>query len=377
MSRDAGDKSFLPIVRLLTINIVVCACLLEIGLRVQQKLGPLYNLDLHYKALMPAPSETLNHAPQAATFWDDNGIRMLDVPNREPCNTRVLFLGDSFMQGVRPTREGDGYLPTKSSDTVPVQVRHFYRELTARNLCVFNAGLVSYAPSIYVPQAKRLIPLLRPDLVVIDIDESDIWDDFYRYRLLTVRDASGSISAVRPSETLVRFYRGLAQSTNKTSYIQRLVAKLYFTRVEFPRLTANSSRGRPIDNQFLARLSEAEVRKDHAAEIAYFKETLDDLTNSVISLMGGPHGLVYIHHPRLQHLRATGAVFNNIVAQTVAAVAADHHVRFYDATHDLKSAFGGEPEKYYFPKDVHFNPLGTSMYAKTVAQFLAGEPPKD
>ena len=377
MSRRPFSTSVLSIVSLLAINVLVAACLLEIALRLQQKFGPIYNLDLHFENLMPGLSEKLNHAPQAGTLWDGNGIRILDEPNREPCFKRVLFLGDSFMEGVIPTRDGTSYLPTESSDTIPVQVRRFYRELTLHNLCVFNAGLAAYSPSIYVPQAKRLIPLLRPDLVVIDVDESDIWDDFYQYRVLTVRDLSGSIVAVRPSENAVRFYRGLAQSTNKLFYIERLIAKLYFTRVEFPGSLANSSSGRPIDNQFLARLSEAEVRKDHAAEIAYFKMTLDDLTNTVITLMGSPHDLFYIHHPRIQHIRTTGVVFNNIVAETIRKVAADHHVRFYDATDDLKSAFGGEPEKYYFPRDVHFNPLGTSMYGEAVAKFLVRELPKD
>jgi hypothetical protein len=365
--------SFLSIARLVAINIIVCLCLLEIALRVQQKLGPLYDLDLHFQEMMPELSEQLNHVPQVGTLWDSNGIRILDQPNREPCFKRVLFLGDSFMEGVKLTPEG--YVPTSSSDTVPVQVRHFYRELTRRNLCVFNAGFGSYAPSIYVPQAKRLVPLIKPDLVVIDVDETDIWDDFYRYRKLTVRDANGSIIAVRPSPLGIRFNQGLVASTQKLFYVHRFLAKLYFTRVEFPKLVA--AQERPSDNLALAKLSGTELRTDHAAEVAYFNTTLEDLTTTVVSLMGGPDALIYIHHPHLQHLRATGEVFNNVVAESVSEVAARHGVRFYDAAPALRSAFGGEPEKYYIPNDMHFNPAGTRMYGMAVAKWLAAELTKD
>lgn len=356
----------------MAINIVVFVCLLEVALRVQQRLGPLYDLDLHFQALMPELSLELNHAPQGGTLWDRNGIRIMDKPNREPCFKRVLFLGDSFMEGVRLTPEG-GYVPTASSDTVPARVRHFYHELTARNLCVFNGGFGSYSPSIYVPQAKILIPLLKPELVVIDVDETDIWDDFNRYRKLAVRDRNGSITAVRPTPTAIRFYRGLVESTSKLLYVHRLFAKLYFTRFEFPKLAAQSAQSRPDDNLALAKLSETAIRADHAAEIAYFKMMLEDLTTTVISLVGGSEGLVYIHHPHLEHLRETGAVFNNVVAESVAEVAEHHHVRFYDATEDLKSAFGGEPENYYVPNDMHFNSAGTRIYGMAVAKYLTGE----
>jgi lysophospholipase L1-like esterase len=66
-------------------------------------------------------------------------------------------------------------------------------------------------------------------------------------------------------------------------------------------------------------------------------------------------------------------VFNNVVAETLTQVANAHDVRFYDAANDLKSAFGSEPGKYYFPDDMHFNPAGTRMYGMVVARFLVGE----
>src|SRR5712691_9304760 len=93
-------------------------------------------------------------------------------------------MGDSFMEGLGP------------SDTVPVHVKHFFAQASGRQLCVFNSACSSYSPSIFVPQAKKLIPLLKPDIVVVDVDETDLFDDYHRYRELVTRDDAGWIAAV-------------------------------------------------------------------------------------------------------------------------------------------------------------------------------------
>jgi hypothetical protein len=101
---------------------------------------------------------------------------------------------------------------------------------------------------------------LKPDFVIIDVDETELWDDYYRYRALVVRDDGGSISAVRPTPLNVWFHEGLVQSADKALYVHRLASKLYFAKVEFPRLYAQYWSGEPNDGFSLSRLSEAELR---------------------------------------------------------------------------------------------------------------------
>jgi hypothetical protein len=216
-----------------------------------------------------------------------------------------------------------------------------------------------------------LVPLVHPDVVVIDVDETDLWDDYYRYRELAARDATGSIVAVRATPINVRFVRGLLESTRKPLYLHRLIAKLYFTRVEFPELLRYSNETRPADNLMLSKMTEAEARRDHGAEIEYFRMTLDDMTTTVLATMGGPKGLVLIHHPHLGHLRSAGVAFNNVVSATLQDVARRQGVDYYDATEDLRKAFGPEPEKYYIPDDMHFNADGTRAFGIAVAKHLA------
>jgi hypothetical protein len=352
------------------VNIVVTIGLLEIVLRVQQRVGPLYDLDFHPETMMIERSEELNHVPIPGEYWDRDGIRRMDEPNAARCSPTILFLGDSFMQGVQRGHDGN-IIASFPSDTVPIHVRDFFRQSLGKEVCVVNAGYSSYSPSIFVPQAKKLIPRLKPDIVVIDVDETDLYDDYYRYRQLVTRDAAGSIIAVRASPINVQFIRGLRESTNKTLYLHRLLSKLYFTRIEFPRLLARYERDRPSDGFWVSKLPADKAKEEFGEGIAYFKRTLDDLTQTVVLLMGKPDALVYIHHPHLEHLSANGAVFNDIVSETLREVASRHGVKYHDFVPDLKAEFGAEPRQYYIPNDMHLNAAGTRAYGIAVAQFLA------
>jgi hypothetical protein len=125
------------------------------------------------------------------------------------------------------------------------------------------------------------------------------------------------------------------------------------------------------DGFWVSRAPIAEARERYAAAIAYFAATLEDLTHTVVSLMGRQQGLIYIHHPHLENLHTKGEVFNNIVSDTIGEVAARHNVRHYDATDDLKTTFSAAPERYYIPNDMHFNASGLNAYSDAVAKYLA------
>lgn len=355
-----GKRSKLrAIILVVAVNVLLTAALFEIVLRVQQQLGPIYDLSPSREAMSVELSDVLNHVPAPGPDVEADGIRKLDKPNADGCGPKLVFMGDSFMQGLGRV------------DNIPYHVRHYFQQSLHRELCVFNAGVSSYSPSTFIPQAKKLIPLLKPDFIIIDVDETDLWDDYYRYRHLVMRDDAGSVVAVRPTPLGIWFYDGLVKSTDKTLYLHRLVSKLYFTRIEFPRLYELYWSGKPNDNLWLSRLPEAAARSSHGPAIAYFQAMLEDLTQTVVSRMGTADAVVYIHHPHLQHLGAPGVVFNNIVADTVREVASRHRVRFYDATEDLKTEFGAEAQKYYIPNDVHFNAAGTRAYGIAVAKYLA------
>lgn len=353
-------------VLIVAVNIVLALALIEVALRLQQAFGPLYDLDVKPDAHAWGLSDELNHTlPPSQTEWDADGIRRMRVPNSTQCAPKLLFTGDSFMQGLG------------IDDTIPVHVRSYFHDVLRREICAINAGTSSYSPSIYVVQARKLIPKVKPDVAIIDVDETDLWDDYYRYRHLVVRDRSGSIVAVRRTPLGEEFRLGVAAATAKPLYLQRLFAKLYFTRIVYPRLSAEYRRNMQQDGFWVSRPPIAEARQRYGAAIAYFAATLQDLTETVTKLMGGPHGLIYIHHPHLENLHSSGEVFNNIVSDTIRDVAARNNVRYYDATDDLKLQFGSAPERYYIANDMHFNERGLKAYSLAVSKYLATTIPGD
>ena len=348
------------------INLVLTLALIEIVLRAQQAWGPLYDLDIKHDAGGFGLSDELNHTfLPTESDWNADGIRRMKVPNAATCAPRLLFMGDSFMQGLG------------TDDTIPVDVRGYFHDVLHRDVCVINAGASSYSPSIYVPQAKKLITKVKPDVVIIDVDETDLWDDYYRYRQLVVRDGSGSIVAVRRTPLADDFRRGLAVASEKSLYLHRLFAKLYFTRIVYPRLSAQYRQNMEQDGFWVSRAPVAQARQQYGAAIAYFAATLQDLTETVTRLTGSPQSLIYIHHPHLENLRTGRESFNNVVSKTIREVAARNNVRYYDATDDLKVAFGAAPERYYIAHDMHFNERGLKAYSDAVAKYLATAVPGD
>src|SRR5258707_11301808 len=104
--RRGPEIRTLRIVRVVAINTIVIACLSEITLRVQQKVGPLIDLEIGDGSLMAGLSDELNHIPVPDNSWDREGIRTMDEPNPKQCSQRILFMGDSFMQGTQQTAAG-------------------------------------------------------------------------------------------------------------------------------------------------------------------------------------------------------------------------------------------------------------------------------
>jgi len=109
--------------------------------------------------------ETL-HAPRAEAF-------------------RVMFLGDSFTWG-----------PASPEDSFPHQVEEMFQKGTVLgvpklDVQSFNLGMASYSPSIYGVVLRDYAPELKPHLVVVSVDDSDLQDDLV-YSAMVVRDGASS-----------------------------------------------------------------------------------------------------------------------------------------------------------------------------------------
>ena len=354
--------------------LLLCLVAVELGLRLQQWLGPLYDLALKGETL-DWYSDVVNHKPvphQLQRFegeviygshagftytleYDDNGVRQpVSTGAHADCRAKasILFMGDSFMQGY------------DVAHSVPERVA---QDLAAKQgICstAYNAGFTSYSPAIFVPLARRLMPVVKPDYVVVDIDETDLTDDVYRYESLIVRNAAGENVGVRASPTNADISRRLSLAERSPFYIQRLVEKLYVRLMLMPRIAANQP-----DVFRFARDKERDLETKYRAELSIFRRNIAELIGVLAKGLPATSRIVFVHHPHLQQLTSQ---WNELLASTVEKVATEHGALFFDATPVLQHKFGDKPQLYYWSGDMHFTFDGLDFYADSVAAFLGG-----
>ena len=357
----------------------------EATLRLQQKLGPIYDLEMASRLdeSLDSYSDTLNHRPAGRAVdvfettdasgkshsyryvieYDADGIRLpRPGPPSPRCRNRksILFFGDSFIQGY------------DERNTVPYHVASEFEARTGLCVAAYNAGYSSYAPSIFIVQANRLIPLLRPDYVVVDIDETDLFDEYVRYRSLIVRDEQGRTVAVRGTPAYSDYVSGLEEIRSRAFYAVRFIEKLYFTRVHMPGLLADFRAKDPLTYSVD---TSPEAVDRYRIELAYFESRVEELAITLLYYLP-PQRVFFIHHPHLQHIRkdTSGRTWHRLVAAVVARVAERHGLNFFDATDPMAQQFGATAESLYWPEDMHFNMEGTRAYAMTVAAHMATLP---
>jgi len=345
---------------------------LEITLRIQQRLGPLTDLEM-VKVDLDFLSDIINHkccnegyflfhkSDWVERTYDKNGIRInrLQPDCAGDCRAfKILFLGDSFMEGL-----DDAY-------TIPNCARQYLQRAYKDHatFIALNAGCTSYSPTIYIPQAKILIPLLKPDFVVVAIDETDMGNDFFDYKRLIVRDVEGNNIAVRRSPPFHAFLSGLYRIKKHPLYLIRFIRKIYHTRLYIPAFTDIYYRNDSRDELRFSRDKNASLEK-YAEEITFFENNLEELAETLINLMGDKGRIFFISHPHLQHLKpdSTGFYWNNFVSESVAKVCQNYGVAFYSLAQDLKDKSEGDSQRYYILEDMHFNRYGIKVYGELVA----------
>lgn len=365
-------------VALAVLSAVVSLAMVEGLLRLQQRMGPL--VDLEFNNISHIPSDVLNHTHAAredwclddsskygaytgyrySNFYDTNGVRIDPLcrpASAEQSAYSVLFFGDSFIEGY------------DLENSVPRHVCKALREgrLRQRAIHVLNAGTSSYSPTIYIAQAKLLIPALRPDLLVVDIDETDLGDDYLRYRDLAVRDDVARITAVRSTPANRQFTEGFLRikQAHYPLYLFR-----FWQRFRHAHLDRQTARARAdikgVDPLMYSSDNAEGAAQRYAVEIAVFEARVDELLSTASALMGGREKVLVAYHPHLQHLQpdARGRFWNTFVRDTLERVARRSGVAFYDATDDLRQEFGASPQAYYWPNDMHFNFEGLAAYAR-------------
>lgn len=351
----------------------------EAFLRLQQVFHPLIDLNFP-KYDLSLLSYELNHKPGLDEDYNADGVqnnrlRPSSYPNA-PKALKVLFMGDSFMHGYPPAQ------------TIPQYVWEDLQQGDFKNqpLLFWNAGYSSYAPLVYIVQAKKLIPKYQPDIIVLDIDETDLVDDFALYKKLVKRDSEGKVAAVWPSYSYESRVKGYVALKRQPSFTIRLFgmwlhkARMYFLFRSYHGKEKAKYYRDPMSDQnakFSFNLAPGFDRDENAWEIyaperESFREDLNELMTTLIEQMGDPRKILLLYHPQLYQLTPDPRAFlwRPIVPGLLKEASEKFHIDFYDASQDLKREFGDRPDKFYREWDMHFYPNGMQAYSRFIAAKL-------
>ena len=166
-----------------------------------EKLYPLTSDDLlHHKwtpELISIDSD--RSVPYTLYINKQSWVEQYDVQIKKPENTyRIFYIGDSNTQGVVAPEK-------KMVEIVEKRLNEIYAPRGNR-IEVINTGTSSYSIILYYLLIKNRILQYSPDMVVINIDMTDVPND-YTYKKSAVFDSNGDPVAIPQSrDTFNKYY---------------------------------------------------------------------------------------------------------------------------------------------------------------------------
>ena len=339
-------KTFLLKLAAVAIGIFISLVMTEIFLRVQN----FVQLDNFSNQ---SPWSNVFHHGQEDFTVKEYGLNCNDG------KIKLLLLGDSWME--------DKY---KLSTTIGQEIS----EKSQKCVQAVNGSSSSYAPTVYLLKARRAFKNYgKFDYIVVNIDETDIGDEWLRYRIPTIRDASGQIVAVPYEHDIAAQYlwNGKLWAENSHFYIVRLLKFSYFYKFLVPSLYKFTASPDLYANlmQFVFAPDAHSVYKQ---ELEHFQGRLLEMTSEISSFVNKASHVYITHHPHRQGLISDTdktKLYLPIVSESLAQLKIKSEVSVLDARNYARQIHGTAfPRNTYLENDPfsHLNGEGAVRYGKWI-----------
>lgn len=345
----------MKVMKIIFVNMLVLLVMLgvlEFVLRFQTK------SEIEYK---PRPIEKFSHYVHHYPRSNEDGSNQRDdyaqVTNHGNCNKAdrvltILYLGDSWM--------ANGTIANTISDDL-------YKDHLNQNICVVsvNAGVGSYSPSIYLVKARIMFENIQPDIVLINIDETDLMDEWIYNRDSSVRDSSGRLVAVTGlrAYTLDVLEERYKRSLNEVpSYLLRFLKREILRPFVNDFLHAAYDVEKTFESRMGPLLSNNPL-VEYADEVQYFEDRLAEMIDEIV-IAGISSDRVFItRHPHYLGVQPeNGMRFNNVVGESISGIAGRKNIAYFDAENSFQQVHGEELEGIYLWPDDRWSHLTTKGY---------------
>lgn len=305
-------------------------------------------------------------------------------PIKTPDTYRIFYLGDSFTEGTLPMDQ-----------SVPSVVEQQLNQLTAGKdiqFEVINTGTASYSPTIFYVLTRYVLMDYAPDLIVVNIDMTDDFDD-WKYAQTLIRDEADNPWAV-PRRSIyeapfVDTAEGVVEANIWTkgqlflvenSYTYNLIRKYIdpenATEADLARkYVADTDAVDPSDGQIYQRWAWCQYEWDEFTE-KNVEYTLDILRRLIefthqnqikIMITSVPHYWQYAGD-----VDGSGPPrWSSRPHNEIAELAKENGVPYLNSYEALKPVITGTPQtEYYYHNDMHFNPRGYQVWTQVQLEFL-------
>ncbi len=286
-----------------------------------------------------------------------------DIQNPKPPEVyRVFVLGDSFTEGLTPG-------PTVV-DWIEKKLRRDYPGI---HFEVINAGVSSQSLIPYIVRLRRQIFSFSPDLIIVNIDNTDVTDDL---RLLPAVEFDKTGTPVRVLQKLPRYHAMKAWVNGAQSQflieggryflLSRLAWIIFFRLKDFEKENGI----RYIDP------AEREILQDYTW-IKKKKLTSDEkklllkwsaLTEILIRVCKEQKIPIFLDtYPHPDQFRPEGGRHLSEVLEKIAQEADVPYFDAYDAIKKNDNNIGA----LYLKEDIHFNESGNQKWGEALGEFVS------
>ena len=282
-----------------------------------------------------------------------------DIQETKPAGAiRIFMVGDSFVEGTCP-------MDRNAPAVLAAHLREHGR------FEVINTGTGSYSPVLYYLLLTSRIVRYHPDIVVINVDMSDVFDDFL-YRQSAQMNAQGQMVAVPAQTEFSRRYR-------RTMYgIRALTAAERAFRFFSPYLLLARRLGGSMEV-----LNDGTIppRRDLPALFDWCREPWDTRTAESVSfsmemlrksLWFLKENKITVILSAVPHLEQFDGRFSLRPLAEVQRIAEEESVPYFDLYAALRAKLGAEmAQRVYLRGDMHFNELGYKIWGAALSEFMS------
>lgn len=275
---------------------------------------------------------------------------------------RILVMGDSFTEGLY------------EEDTLAAELQRTMDRAGGGRYEVMNCGSVSYSPLLHFLRLKHQLLNLAPDVVVMNIDLTDVYDDYWRYRPLYDFSRDGEPVLMHPAPRWRN--RFLAWGVDN-SYLVRL---LYAYRARFLRAFYRPLIRLGFDNAFLGVApSDAVLFRYHSTLGPDSEEWRTAVGYSVgmvsrIIDLTREHGvrLIVTTYPHKEQVRPDkdGRLWNREYEYSLERLCRERGVEFYSAFDGIRAAVDAGQQPVFWETDMHFTPEGQRIWGRLVSAYV-------